>query len=195
MLETLKEISAVDGVAGAFVCDAQGTVRATDPPNLFEPQALAAAAQTVGRTMAAVADSLGQAPGELDLLYADSRLLVLPMEGGHLCLMCVPQINMALLKLRANLAIKTLQAQVAQAGQPQAFAALVPRLQEIVRELLGEKAAKPLEILAVADPTREGLTAACDEVGRFTRLFLNKAKADDVTQRLRAVLDASSTGS
>jgi hypothetical protein len=47
--------------------------------------------------------------GDIDLLYDDGRLVVKDVGEGCLCILCVQRINVPLLNLTANVAVKKLQ--------------------------------------------------------------------------------------
>jgi len=49
---------------------------------------------------------------DLDLQYADGRLLVKDVSGSCLCILCAPRVNVSLLNLTANVAAKKLAARM-----------------------------------------------------------------------------------
>jgi predicted regulator of Ras-like GTPase activity (Roadblock/LC7/MglB family) len=104
----LKEINAVSGVSGSFVCDETGEVMASAMPSVFDAETT----HTVGRTAAQTLSSLQMARrrkiGEMDLVYAGGRVIVKAMPRGYLIVLCIRNVNVPLLNLIANMALKRL---------------------------------------------------------------------------------------
>ena len=103
----LENINAIVGVTGCFVCDSEGEALASVLPDVFGEAAL-----TVGRT--AMQTVLGlqttrrRRVNDLDLLYKEGRIIVKSLGEGCLCILCVRNINVPLLNLTANLAVRKL---------------------------------------------------------------------------------------
>jgi hypothetical protein len=94
----LKDINAVVGVTGSFVCDGEGQVLAKALPGVFDEAMLS----PVGRTMAQTIAGLRIA----------RRLIVKSVEEGCLCILCVRRINVPLLNLTANVAVRKLEEKI-----------------------------------------------------------------------------------
>jgi len=63
------------------------------------------------------------------------------------------------------------------------------RLEELVREELGEHAEQALRILAASGPRTRDRLRAISEVEKLVRLFISQKKADELARRMRAVLE------
>jgi hypothetical protein len=106
MENQLKEINAVFGVIGSFVCLSDGSVAEAMPESVGAAQ-LELAARVVSQTFQAL-EASGQRVSEADLLYDKSRLILRNFRGGVLAILCSRAINIPLLNFTANLAVKKL---------------------------------------------------------------------------------------
>jgi len=106
----LKDINAVVGVTGSFVCNGEGQVVARALPEVFDDAILSLVGRTSAQTVAGLQTLRRRRAGDLDLLYSGGRLLVKNLRYGCLCVLCVPRINVPLLNLTANVAARKLTA-------------------------------------------------------------------------------------
>lgn len=186
--DILQEINAVDGVAGSFVCDAEGHLLAREPLHLFDDKALTGATHALAETMAPLATIDGA--GEVDLLFGDGRLIVRPLDGALLGVLCVPRLNLALLKLRTSMALQALRRVLpAELTATAARSTLADRVRTTIEEVLGERSGKVLALVPAGDPDTTTLKPVIHELERFTRLFIGRDEAAELGQRLRATLD------
>jgi predicted regulator of Ras-like GTPase activity (Roadblock/LC7/MglB family) len=107
----LKEINAVVGVVGSFVCASDGKVLAHLMPAHFEMPALDLAARIASQTFAAL-EASGQRVQETDLAYDKGRLVLKNLRGGILVIVCGRNVNIPLLNLTANVSVKKLAAEM-----------------------------------------------------------------------------------
>jgi predicted regulator of Ras-like GTPase activity (Roadblock/LC7/MglB family) len=107
----LKEINAVVGVTGTFVCAPDGCILAKSMPENFDASQLELAARVAGQTFQAL-DSTGQRVNEVDLSYEKGRLILKNLRSGILAILCARTINLPLLNLTANVAVKKLTAKL-----------------------------------------------------------------------------------
>ncbi|MDY7041144.1 MAG: hypothetical protein SVX38_09805 [Chloroflexota bacterium] len=112
MESSLQDVNAVVGVSGSFVCDGEGQVLASALPGIFDGVMLSNVGCTVAQTIAGLELARRRKVGDLDLLYGEGRLVVKNLRVGYLCILCVPQINVPLLNLTANVAARKLAAQI-----------------------------------------------------------------------------------
>jgi predicted regulator of Ras-like GTPase activity (Roadblock/LC7/MglB family) len=112
MENILKDINAVVGVTGSFVCDDEGQILVGLLPDVFDEASLSSVARTVAQTIAGLEMARRRKMDGLDLVYLEGRLVVKNLRGGHLCILCVPAINIPLLNLTANVAARKLAAQI-----------------------------------------------------------------------------------
>ena len=190
MEAVLKEINALNGVIGSFVCDEEGQPLASALPDIYDPELLARAGRTAAQTITGLWMARQRRVGDLDLRFSDGRLIVKGLEGACLCILCTPRLNLPLLNLTANVAVKKLQRQISDARSQPAARPKKERLEEVARELLGERAKRVVDMLAAAkSDAPEALQAVCDEAVRFTGFFLSKDKAEELSARMRAIID------
>ena len=148
MEDILKDINAVIGVTGSFVCNGEGQVSASALPDLFDETILSTVGRTMAHTMAGMANARRRKISDIDLVYNQGRLIAKNLGEGCLCILCVRNINMPLLNLTANVAAKKLAARLkgrerpssrrkakAPAGPPVNAAFLGQLEQELAREI------------------------------------------------------------
>ena len=111
METTLKEINAVLGVTGSFVCRSDGSLAAQAMPERFDGGRLELAARVASQTFQALEVSR-QHVAEADLLYGQDRLLLKNLRGGILVILCARNLSIPLLNLTANVAVKRLSAEL-----------------------------------------------------------------------------------
>lgn len=109
METTLKEINAVLGVTGSFVCASDGNLMAKAMPGLYETGQLALAARVANQFFQALEVS-GQRATEMDLIFGQRRLILKTFRGGILAILCARTINLPLLNLTVNVATKKIAA-------------------------------------------------------------------------------------
>lgn len=110
MKDILQHINSVDGVIGSGLFSHEGDVIAHVFPALIDAASLKKAASLTvecshGLQMAETLDFL-------DLRYSDGRILVKSFSGAMLFLLCANNINIPVLSITLNLAIKKLDAQL-----------------------------------------------------------------------------------
>ena len=108
MESILKDINAVVGVTGCFVCDSQGKVLASVLPGVFDGEVVSSASRTAMQTVLGLQTTRRRRVNDLDLLYREGRIIVKSLGEGCLCILCVRNINVPLLNLTANLAVRKL---------------------------------------------------------------------------------------
>jgi predicted regulator of Ras-like GTPase activity (Roadblock/LC7/MglB family) len=117
MESVLKQLNTVPGVVGSMVCDVEGGVVSRTFPALFDDQVLTSAARILVDGAAGLETVTGKV-GMIDLRYADARIVVRPMTGGHLLLLCAAQLNVQLLNISASVAVPKLERLVAARPPP-----------------------------------------------------------------------------
>jgi hypothetical protein len=149
MENILKDINAVVGVTGSFVCNGKGEVRASALLDLFDETILSTVGQTMAQTMAGLATARRRKIGDIDLVYDESRLIAKSLGEGCLCILCVRKIRVPLLNLTADVAAKKLKAKIAKkeepertetapGGLPEALRAMSDFIEQLMEEL-GDK--------------------------------------------------------
>lgn len=112
METVLGQLITVPGVVGGMVYDRSGVLLSRTFPPLFDAGALADAARILADATAGMEKITG-AVGTLDMRFADARLVVRPMEGASLVLLCAAQTNLQLLNISTSVAIPKLERLVA----------------------------------------------------------------------------------
>ena len=144
MEDILKDINAVVGVTGSFVCNGEGQVLASALPDLLDETILSTVGRTMAQTMAGLATARRRKIGDIDLVYDQGRLIAKSLGEGCLCILCVRHINVSLLNLTANVAAKKLGAKIAKKepengsstrGLPNALRAMSDFIEQLMEEL------------------------------------------------------------
>jgi predicted regulator of Ras-like GTPase activity (Roadblock/LC7/MglB family) len=104
----LEDINAVVGVTGCFVCNKEGQVLASALPDLFDETILSTVGRTMAQTMAGLETARRRKVGDIELVYDQARFIAKNLREGCLCILCVHNINVPLLNLTANLAVRKL---------------------------------------------------------------------------------------
>ncbi|MFA7405664.1 MAG: roadblock/LC7 domain-containing protein [Pelobacteraceae bacterium] len=117
MKDILHHINSVDGVMGSALFTPKGDVLAHAFPALIDAASLKKAASLIlecsyGLQMSLTLDLL-------DFRYSDGRIIVKTFPGAMLFLMCANTINLQVLSITLNLAIKKLEAKLPN-GAPEA---------------------------------------------------------------------------
>lgn len=145
MENILKDINAVVGVTGCFICNGEGQILASALPEVFDRNILSTVGRTMTQTMAGLATARRRKVGDIDLVYHQGRLIAKDLGEGCLCILCVRNINVPLLNLTANVAAKKLKAEMAKKQEPEDMEASPPGLAEallamsdFIEQLMGE---------------------------------------------------------
>ena len=104
----LEDINAVVGVTGCFVCNKEGQVLASALPDLFDETILSTVGRTMAQTMAGLETARRRKIGDIELVYDQARFIAKNLREGCLCILCVYNINVPLLNLTTNLAVRKL---------------------------------------------------------------------------------------
>jgi predicted regulator of Ras-like GTPase activity (Roadblock/LC7/MglB family) len=108
MQAVLTQINSVPGVVGSMVCDEDGRLAAQLFPPLFDSVMMAEAAAALADSAVGLQSSTG-AVQLVDLRYNDARIVVRTMPQSFLILLCTKSVNMQLLTISLNVAIKKLE--------------------------------------------------------------------------------------
>jgi predicted regulator of Ras-like GTPase activity (Roadblock/LC7/MglB family) len=106
MQEILQNITGGDGVIGCAVFNENGSVVEQAFPPLIDASSLKAAAGLVMECVRGL--QIAQTLDILDLRYAEGRIIVKAFPGALLYLLCAKNINIQLLTITLNLAVKKL---------------------------------------------------------------------------------------
>lgn len=112
MQTVLNSLSAMPGVVGSMVCDAEGRVRGHAFPPLFDDSAL----QEMATVLSDGAVGLETVTGPIDLIdlrYGEARVFVKPVAGGLVAMLCGKAVNVSLLGISVSVAGKRLEKMLA----------------------------------------------------------------------------------
>jgi predicted regulator of Ras-like GTPase activity (Roadblock/LC7/MglB family) len=188
MKEVIADVTALNGVHGAFVCGENGVVMARALPQAFDDSMLQSVGQVTGRALAGL-ETTGEVH-DLDLVYSDVRMLVKNFGSGQLFVLCQPEVNVSFLNLTANVVAQKLRKSTQADGVAAVGASATKknRIRGLVDEELGEQAGKAHDILNNAGDDRASLLKASGEIERMTRLFISKKKATDLSILIQAII-------
>lgn len=110
MKDIIQHINSVDGVIGSAVFGQDGNVLAHAFPSLFDAESLKKAAALTQECSHGL--QVSQTLDLLDLRYAEGRILVKAFPGAMLFLLCANKINLQVLSITLNLAVKKLEAKL-----------------------------------------------------------------------------------
>lgn len=113
MKEILQHINSVDGVIGTALFSHKGDVLVHAFPALIDAASLTSAASLTVECSHGL--QISRSLDLLDLRYSDGRILVKAFPEAMLFLMCANSINLQILSITLNLAVKRLEAKLASA--------------------------------------------------------------------------------
>lgn len=107
MENVLKQITAIDGVIGSTLYDRKGEILAAICPQILDQSQLGLAAKGMVECLESLqmTDDLSA----MELRFADGRLLVRPIKGAFVNVLCAKNVNLAVLNITLNLALRKLE--------------------------------------------------------------------------------------
>lgn len=146
-----------------------------------------ALARTLSRTLTGLSTVHGSTSMDIDLAYAEGRLVVKGIEQGGLCIICERQLNYSLLNITLEQGLGLLRGVDPQSTSDQS-AQIMDALKEIAEEILGEHAPKVISILESAGSDQDKLEAAIQQAEKMTRMFIDKDQAGKMAERMLEVM-------
>lgn len=116
MQDILRHINSVEGVIGSAVFNEKGIVLSHAFPPLIDAAALKKAAELTLECVHGL--QIAQTLEVLDLRYAEGRIIVKSFPGAMLCLLCAKNINLQVLIITLNLAVKKLETLLPKEEEP-----------------------------------------------------------------------------
>jgi predicted regulator of Ras-like GTPase activity (Roadblock/LC7/MglB family) len=108
MKRVLDQINVQQGVIGSLVCDFEGGLLAKALSSDFAPGKIEAALLPLAEGVAGMEHSIGSI-GMLEYRYSDHRVVIRRFDGGMLLLICSLNVNMQLISITINVAMKKLE--------------------------------------------------------------------------------------
>lgn len=107
MQEILHQISSIDGVIGSSLFDEHGKLLAHACPPLLDAGQLSKVAVSILDCLHGL--QISQSVHGLDLRYAEGRIIVRALPGAFLCVPCAKNVNLSMVHITLNLAMKKLE--------------------------------------------------------------------------------------
>lgn len=142
MEAVLQEVNAAVGVTGSFVVGEGGRLEARSLPDRYSTQALEVLGRTLVQTLGGIELARRRRAGDLDMGFADGRLLVRNLSPGCLCILTAARVNVALVNLTGNVAVK--------------------KIKDLRKDLGGPPPPSPVPAAAPATPAPSTAPAAVD---------------------------------
>jgi predicted regulator of Ras-like GTPase activity (Roadblock/LC7/MglB family) len=108
MQDILRYINSVEGVIGSAVFDEHGIVVDHAFPPIIDADSIKTAAGLVLECAHGL--QITQSLDILDMRYAEGRIIIKTFPGAMLCLLCAKNVNLQVLTITLNLAVKKLEA-------------------------------------------------------------------------------------
>jgi predicted regulator of Ras-like GTPase activity (Roadblock/LC7/MglB family) len=109
MKAILDDLRDVPGVTGAFVCADDGRVLASSLQAPIEPALLDSITKTIIRTADGIHTVKAKGSLDIEMVFESGVLILKPLDPGCLCIVCVPKVNVPMLNLTANMAVRQLK--------------------------------------------------------------------------------------
>lgn len=183
----VNQLASLVGVQGAFIFDSQGTIQQYSTPMKVSLDQGVALARTLSRTLTGLSTVHGSTSMDIDLAYAEGRLVVKGIEQGGLCIICERQLNYSLLNITLEQGLGLLRGVDPQSTSDQS-GQIVEALKEIAAEILGQHAPKVISILESAGSDQDKLEAAIQQAEKMTRMFIDKDQAGKMAERMLEVM-------
>jgi predicted regulator of Ras-like GTPase activity (Roadblock/LC7/MglB family) len=104
----LKDINAVAGVMGSYVCNGEGQILGSAMPARFDEPTLATIGRTIMQTVSGMESLRRRKVGDLVFVFQQGSVIVKNLGESCLFILCNRNINVPLLNLTANLVVKKL---------------------------------------------------------------------------------------
>lgn len=115
MQTVLQQITAIDGVIGCSLYNEQGRILAAACPLILDEKQLATAAGTILDCMHAL--QISQTVQGMDLRFSEGRLLIKPLKGAFVNVLCSKNVNMSMVNITLNLALRKLEQMLPKPGE------------------------------------------------------------------------------
>ena len=121
MQTILQQITAIDGVIGCSLYNEQGKILASACPLILDENQLGVAAGTILDCLHAL--QISQTMVAMELRFSEGRLIVKPMAGAFLSILCSQHVNTSMVTITLNLAVRKLEQMLPKPGEAPVAAA------------------------------------------------------------------------
>jgi predicted regulator of Ras-like GTPase activity (Roadblock/LC7/MglB family) len=173
----LKEITSVVGVEGCYLCNEEGHLLSSRMPDQYSRDDLGSIGRIISQTISGLSLARRRKVWEVDLVFDRTRLLAKNTGEGCLLIFGTPDMNIHLLNLTADLAVKKIKEttkheqptdrEAIMIGLPEAVWTLIEFINQILQEA-EKQGMSPKEISSIlthrltkfekAHPAFEGVT-------------------------------------
>jgi predicted regulator of Ras-like GTPase activity (Roadblock/LC7/MglB family) len=122
MHTVLQSLHTVPGIIGGLLSDDEGGVLAHSFPPIFDLSSLQAISSGLNYNIMGLQDATGGVK-LLDLRFEHGRIIVKPLPNNFLLMLCEPNLNLQLLSISMNVAIKKIEKLFSQSPKPLPLAA------------------------------------------------------------------------
>ena len=150
MQDILRHINSVEGVMGSAVFNEKGAVLSHAFPPLIDAASLKTAAELALECVQGL--QIAHTLEVLDLRYAEGRIIIKTFPGALLCLLCAKSINLQVLNITLNLAVKRLES-------------LLPKEEEEQGEHVDEHTDSSVLRLKISHLTNREASSSFDSLG------------------------------
>ena len=123
MQSVLQSLHTIPGIIGGLLADAEGGVITHSFPAVFELSSLQTVSSGLNYNIMGLQDATGGV-SFLDLRFEHGRIVVKPFSNHFLLMLCEPTLNLQLLSISMNVAIKKIDKLISQAPKPLISAAV-----------------------------------------------------------------------
>lgn len=121
MQTILQQITAIDGVIGSSVYNDQGKILAAACPLILDNKQLETAAGTILDCLHAL--QISQTVSSMELRFSEGRLIVRPLGGAFISVLCSKNVNTSMVNITLNLALRKLEQMLPKPGEAPVVAA------------------------------------------------------------------------
>lgn len=104
----LEQINKIQGVTGSLLCDQDGKLLCRALPPAYDNKKLQEAADLIADSLIGINEATGGV-SLLDLRFSNNRIIVKPLQGGYLLLVCEQKLNLQLFNMSLTVAQKKLE--------------------------------------------------------------------------------------
>jgi predicted regulator of Ras-like GTPase activity (Roadblock/LC7/MglB family) len=150
MLSVLQSLHTVPGIIGGLLSDDEGNVLAHSFPSIFDLTSLQGVSGGLNFNILGLHDATAGVK-LLDLRFEHGRVIVKPMPKFSLLMLCEQNLNIQLLSISMNVAIKKLEKLVAMPHKPMTASPTTPQAQQAAKPATtapAPKVKKPINLEA-----------------------------------------------
>ncbi len=104
----LEQINKIQGVYGSLLCDVDGKLLCRALPTAYDNKKFQDAADLIADSLVGINEATGGV-SLLDLRFSNNRIIVKPLQGGFLLLICEQKLNLQLFNMSLSVAQKKLE--------------------------------------------------------------------------------------